>query len=257
MAVPPDEEGRSSTESSGMGRLWRSSPASFMHWYWCTATLYRKSGISSAGINSTRDREMWNFATRTRSSEVAVESHCRAIGSQGPQVFAHSSRNSVLHAPHCISRVRAVHGGTHAGKKVDHGNAPTCHSGGGALGNLAAIGGAPQAVATVGVGERVVERAYASMEEVGPIMCSVWIRLPQLCHAAHLVCMVSMGACFPWKPTSRKGYFPVCLGLLEATAPDILPAGRAPTLTSVTCCGPPVLMAGGRPRHRLHGKVRL
>ena len=108
MAVPPDEERRSSTKSCGMGTLWRSSPARFMHWYWCTATLYRKSGIWSGGIDSTRGRGMWNFATRARSSEVAVESHCWAIGSQGPQVFAHSSRKNVLHAPHCTSHVCAV-----------------------------------------------------------------------------------------------------------------------------------------------------
>ena len=44
MAIPPDEERRSSTESCGMERLWRSSSASFMHWYWCTATPYRKIG---------------------------------------------------------------------------------------------------------------------------------------------------------------------------------------------------------------------
>ena len=40
-------------------------------------------------------------------------------------------------------------------------------------------GGAPQAVASVGVGERVVERVYASMEEVGPTMCSVWVHTPR------------------------------------------------------------------------------
>ena len=63
---------------------------------------------------------------------------------------------------------------------MDHGNAPTCHTGGGTLGNVAALkGGAPQAVASVGVGERVVERVYASMEEVGPTMCSVWIHTPR------------------------------------------------------------------------------
>ena len=81
------------------------------------------------------------------------------------------------------------HGGTQAGKKVDHGKAPTCHSGGGALGNLAAIeGGAPQAVAAVGVGECVVERVYASMEEVGPTMCSVWIHTPR--NGADTACAV-------------------------------------------------------------------
>ena len=46
------------------------------------------------------------------------------------------------------------HGGTHAGKKMDHGDAPTCHAGGGTLGNVAALkGGTPQAVASVGVGD--------------------------------------------------------------------------------------------------------
>ena len=84
MAVPPDEERRPSTGSCGMGRLWRSSPASCMHSYWCAATLYRKSGMWSGGIELTKDRGMWNFDTRARSSGVAVESHYRAIYSQGP-----------------------------------------------------------------------------------------------------------------------------------------------------------------------------
>ena len=62
---------------------------------------------------------------------------------------------------------------------MDHGDAPTCHTGGGTLGNVAALkGGASKAVASVGVGERVVERVYASMEEVGPTMCSVWVHTP-------------------------------------------------------------------------------
>ena len=108
MAVPPDEGRCSSTGSCGMGRLWRSSPASCMHLYWCTATLYRKWGMWSGGIEHTRDRVMWNFATRARLSGVVVESHCQAIDPHGPQLFAHSSRNSVLHVPHSTIRVCAA-----------------------------------------------------------------------------------------------------------------------------------------------------
>ena len=54
---------------------------------------------------------------------------------------------------------------------------------------MAALKGrAPQAVASVGVGEGVVERVYASMEEVGPTMCSVWIHTPR--SGAHTACVV-------------------------------------------------------------------
>ena len=62
-----------------------------------------------------------------RSSELAVESHCRAIGSHGPQVFAYSSRASVLHAPHCTSRVCAVPWCVHAHRA--HGWADFFHGG--------------------------------------------------------------------------------------------------------------------------------
>ena len=40
-------------------------------------------------------------------------------------------------------------------------------------------GGAPQAVASVGVGERVAERVYAAMEEVDPTVCPVWVHTPR------------------------------------------------------------------------------
>ena len=43
-------------------------------------------------------------------------------------------------------------------------------------------------MATMGVGERVVERPYASMEEVGPTMCSVWIHTPR--NGADTACAV-------------------------------------------------------------------
>ena len=39
-------------------------------------------------------------------------------------------------------------------------------------------GGAPQAVASVGVRERVVERVYATMEEADPTVCPVWVHTP-------------------------------------------------------------------------------
>ena len=191
-----------------------------MHWYWCTATLYRKSGIWSGGIYSTRDRGMWKFATRARSSEVAVESQCRAIGSRGTHVFAHSSINSAFHAPHCTSRVCAVpwcvdprkargcvdflHGGIHP----FHHTFPHTHCSHSlqrcAFNGAAKLPSEPPPEWHVGA----LPRSTFLPAWVPPC-------LPHLCYAAHLVCMVSMGARFPWKPTSRKGCSPYVLGFLR------------------------------------------